>query len=152
MGQNAFLLKWWDNFLVIVLAPLWKLGLCRRAIFYNFSRIVEEWFSSNSLPRQFVEHSLQCLPLSVQSFLYRRGSGGPGPNQTKNIRCIWTEWANMYIKFRTTKCRTVDISEFRNFEYKNNEIQIIRFFYFCIVFHFYIFFKFYKHSKYIYDK
>ena len=50
------------------------------------------------------------------------------------------------------ECRTVDISEFRNFKYKNNESRMIRFIYFSIYFSFFNFFKFYKHWKYIYDK
>ena len=53
LGYIAFLLKWWDSFLVIVLASPWKLVLCynegrkkrlvycRRAIFYNCSRFVK---------------------------------------------------------------------------------------------------------------
>ena len=36
------------------------------------------------------------------------------------------------------KCRTADISEFRNLEY-NNESRVIRFFYFRIYFYFYDF-------------
>ena len=54
--------------------------------------------------------------------------------------------------FGATKCRTVDILGFRNFQYKNNESRIIRFFYFWIYLNIFFFFKFCKHSKYIYDK
>ena len=43
--------------------------------------------------------------------------------------------------FGTTECRTADISEFWNFEYKNNESRIIRFCYFWIDFLFIRFFS-----------
>ena len=38
-------------------------------------------------------------------------------NQIKKIGWVST--------FGTTKCRTADISEFRNFKYKNNESRVI---------------------------
>ena len=47
--------------------------------------------------------------------------------------------------------RTADISEFQNFEYKNNESRIIRIFYVWIYFLIVRFFKLFKHSKNIYD-
>ena len=54
-------------------------------------------------------------------------------------------------KFGTTKCRTADISEFLNFEYKNNESRIIRFLHFWIYFLLLRLLKLFEHSKYMYD-
>ena len=46
--------------------------------------------------------------------------------------CCWLiDWGST---FGTTKCRTFDISEFRNFEYESHESWIIRFFHFWIYF------------------
>ena len=50
-------------------------------------------------------------------------------------------------KFGTTKCKTANISEFRNFEYKNYKCRIIRFFHFQIYFLFLRFLKLLEHSK-----
>ena len=54
-------------------------------------------------------------------------------------------------KFGTTKYRTADISKIRNFEYWNNESRVIRFFYFRIYSLFSWLFKWFEHSKYIFD-
>ena len=53
--------------------------------------------------------------------------------------------------FRYFNIRSFDISEFRNFEYKNNESRIIRFLNFAIYFLLLRLLKLFEHSKYIYD-
>ena len=53
------------------------------------------------------------------------------------------------LKFGTTKCRTADISQIRNFEYWNNESRVIRFFYFQIYFLYLGLFELFENSKYM---
>ena len=49
---------------------------------------------------------------------------------TKYFIQFWIPHKGRAPTFGTTKCRTVDISEFQNFKYENNEIRIVQFFHF----------------------
>ena len=49
--------------------------------------------------------------------------------------------------FGMTKCRTTDVSEFKNFEYYNNERWVIRFFNFEFIFLIFHLFELFEHLK-----